>query len=83
MTEKELYVRVDEILGAFLVLKGFQCEQAGRYARKSSGGEDRISVSIGHPAKFTPILACGLDSTRITWLSSLNCMLFQNGTKAL
>jgi hypothetical protein len=53
MTEKELYKRADEVLGPFLVPKGFKREQPARYARRVTVGEDQISVSKGPPSKAT------------------------------
>lgn len=51
MTESQLYERCDEKLVPMLEPKGFRREQPGRYARRVTHGEERISVSKGPPSK--------------------------------
>jgi len=51
MTESQLYERCDQILKPVLEPRGFQREQLGRYARRLTHGEERISVSKGPPSK--------------------------------
>ena len=51
MTENELYKHADEVLGPYLISKGFGPTQPADYSRATTGGYDRISVSKGPPSK--------------------------------